>query len=157
MKNCSNDKCKASNPQALNEFYKDKGSSDGHKSKCKACLQESNKKFYSKNKNLLKDRVSKWKKNNPEKTRSSILKSAYGITLDQYNAILKAQDSRCAICQTDKPTGRSDKHFYVDHSHKTNKVRGLLCYHCNIALGMIKDSIVSAIRLVEYLKINEKK
>jgi hypothetical protein len=51
----------------------------------------------------------------------------YGVTEEQYRALLMAQDGRCAIC------GRlpRNRRLAVDHDHNTGEVRGLLCYTCN--------------------------
>lgn len=56
----------------------------------------------------------------------------YGLTQAQYVAMLVRQDNKCSIC-------RSDKKLVVDHDHKTGKVRGLLCFRCNVALAYIED------------------
>lgn len=67
------------------------------------------------------------------------LRRTYGITLSQYNAILKYQDNRCAICR------RSVKEFKtrlaVDHCHTTGLVRGLCCWGCNKAIAVFRDSV----------------
>ena len=63
------------------------------------------------------------------RARKSQLKLQYGMTLEDYDDLLKAQNFKCAICFTDKPTGKW-KVFTVDHCHKTGKVRGLLCNEC---------------------------
>ena len=55
----------------------------------------------------------------------------YGITLDDYNALLKKQGGTCAICKT-APTL---KKLFIDHDHKDGRVRGLLCSRCNLLLG----------------------
>lgn len=57
------------------------------------------------------------------------LKYKYKITLNKYNRILSDQDNRCAICQEELIKS------CLDHCHKTNKVRGILCQHCNSGLG----------------------
>jgi hypothetical protein len=70
-----------------------------------------------------------------ESQRKDHLKYYYGITVEEYNAILKRQNGRCRICKC-KPKG----HLHVDHNHKTGKVRGLLCRSCNIGLGHLRDN-----------------
>jgi hypothetical protein len=72
--------------------------------------------------------------------RSYYLKSAYGITLEEYNNKLKQQNHKCAICKTDEVDVMKQT-LYVDHCHKTNKVRGLLCHPCNVSLGLLKENI----------------
>ncbi|WP_433731003.1 endonuclease VII domain-containing protein [Actinoplanes sp. CA-051413] len=73
----------------------------------------------------------------------------YGLTAEQYEALVDAQGDRCAICRTGDPGGKGGWH--VDHCHETGVVRGLLCHHCNIAIGYFKDDPL-LIRLgIEYL------
>ncbi len=62
--------------------------------------------------------------------------------------MLDDQVGRCAICEIEF----SDTVKYVvDHCHSTNKVRGLLCYPCNVALGMFKDQPTILERAINYL------
>jgi len=61
----------------------------------------------------------------------------YGLTPEQYAALLKQQDNRCAICRTETPGGKGGWH--VDHDHATDRVRGLLCNACNLMLGHAQD------------------
>lgn len=76
------------------------------------------------------------------------LKKKYGITPDQYAAILEKQEGRCFICLC-KP---KSKRLAVDHDHKTNKIRGLLCSRCNHKLlGSANDSIEMLQRAIDYL------
>lgn len=75
---------------------------------------------------------------NPQKTRDRQLRLAFGITLEQYENLLKQQNNRCAICNC-PPSG--PKSFAVDHCHSSGKVRGLLCRGCNVGIGNLKDSI----------------
>jgi hypothetical protein len=70
---------------------------------------------------------------------SSKLQSAFGITLEEYNAFFSNQKGACAICQ--KHPQQNKKRLAVDHCHKTQKVRGLLCSTCNQAIGLFKDDV----------------
>lgn len=77
------------------------------------------------------------------------LKRWYGITEEQYNAMLKKQDYSCAICDFKPRPG--DIRLSVDHSHKNQSIRGLLCRYCNIGLGGLKDSPTLLKRAAQYL------
>jgi hypothetical protein len=81
----------------------------------------------------------KWLAANPEKSRDQKLRSSYGMTAMDYDAMLAAQGGRCANpgCRTDAPRGMG--RFHVDHDHRTGKIRGLLCNGCNLALGHLGD------------------
>lgn len=80
-----------------------------------------------------------YRQKQPERSRRSLLKIRYGITPEQYEAMLLEQGGRCAICQTDRPNnGYGDRWFDIDHDHTTGKVRGLLCRKCNAMLGHLE-------------------
>ncbi|MGI8809928.1 MAG: endonuclease VII domain-containing protein [Acidimicrobiales bacterium] len=64
--------------------------------------------------------------------RKSYLKRKYGMTIEQYDAMLDAQGGGCCICG--RPP-REDISLHVDHDHSTGKVRGILCFCCNNALA----------------------
>lgn len=66
----------------------------------------------------------------------------YGITLEQYGHMFLDQGGVCCICQ-DRRTKRDEdtKALAVDHDHETGRVRGLLCFSCNTALGLFGDSM----------------
>lgn len=97
----------------------------------------------------------KWIEENPERyeviRKRAKLKWHYGITLEEFNQLLEKQGGRCAICGTDKPSGRHNS-FHVDHCHGTNKVRGLLCSNCNQALGLFNDNIDALRNAAKYLR-----
>jgi hypothetical protein len=73
----------------------------------------------------------------------------YGITSEQYKALYEAQGGVCYICQ--RATGKR-KRLAVDHDHKTGYVRGLLCSPCNNILAHLRDDLLAAYRVVEYLE-----
>lgn len=63
------------------------------------------------------------------------LKRKYGITVEEYDAKLIAQDGRCAICNAPVSPKRA---LANDHSHETGDNRGLLCGHCNPLLHKLE-------------------
>ena len=88
--------------------------------------------------------------------RWSRRKVLYGITEEQFDVMFESQGRCCAVCRTDKPDGDSgDRDWCVEHSHQTNKVRGITCHACNRALGNVKDNIEILQALIEYLKRTE--
>lgn len=70
----------------------------------------------------------------PEQVRKWNLKALHGLTPEQYDEMLLAQGGVCAICKRPEPSKRQ-AHLSVDHDHDTGKIRGLLCFGCNISLG----------------------
>lgn len=70
--------------------------------------------------------------------RNINLRYEYGMTMDDYDRMMKEQNNRCAICRVH--VSKVKQTFCVDHSHVNNKVRGLLCHSCNVALGLLKDN-----------------
>lgn len=91
------------------------------------------------------------KQYDPEVKRVYDLKKLYGITVDQYDAMLAAQGGKCAICGG-PPRGSRGKRFHVDHDHVTGRVRGLLCGHCNHGIGKFRDSPLLLEKVVAYLR-----
>lgn len=83
------------------------------------------------------------------------LKFNYGLSLEEYKAMVKSQNNRCAICdgkeKRKSPNGKI-KRLSVDHDHSTGRVRGLLCSDCNALLGLANDSTSVLLNAVDYLK-----
>lgn len=84
------------------------------------------------------------------------LKCKYGITLDQYNEMVEAQFGVCMICgkinnRMNYKTGKPER-LVVDHNHATNKVRGLLCHRCNLAVGMYETMKIEIANYLEKFK-----
>jgi hypothetical protein len=89
----------------------------------------------------------------PEEARVLHLKKAYGLSLREWEAILRAQGGRCAICGRAEPDARDPrKTWHTDHDHQTGRVRGILCGGCNLGLGCFGDNVESLMRAVRYLK-----
>lgn len=92
-----------------------------------------------------------------EKQRDQDLQRKYGISDEEYQNMLTGQNNLCAICKNPETHMRNGKvtSLCVDHCHKTDKVRGLLCKRCNVMLGQSQDNIETLKAAIEYLKKNE--
>lgn len=129
--------------KTLESYYKLRGSRDGHSYRCKDCDNSARQ---------------KWTERNPERARlsarSRYLKCTYGLTLKEYNNILKSQGYRCGICRsnTNEREGFNGTSFSVDHCHDSGKVRGLLCNQCNRGLGMLGDTVGDLKKALKYLE-----
>ena len=98
-----------------------------------------------------------WRQRNPEKMRryykAGTLKK-YGLTIEQFEAMVEAQDNLCAICrqpETQAYKGQTNT-LSVDHHHASGQVRGLLCANCNIVVGHARDDIAILKAIIAYLE-----
>jgi len=114
----------------LEDFDKRSSSSDGRGSRCKECRRQH-------------------QRDNPNTKRNYRLKRKFGISLDEYNELLEAQANSCAICNIHE--SYRPNNLAVDHNHDTGEVRGLLCHHCNSALGLFQDSSDILLHAANYL------
>jgi hypothetical protein len=120
----------------LSQFHKRSNRPCGVRSICKECY-----KVYPK--------ILKRKENY---MREYDLMKAYNIGVKEYNQMLVAQDGKCLICSRDHKTLIGRKKFLcVDHNHKTNEVRGLLCDKCNRGLGLFNDDKEMLMSAYHYL------
>lgn len=121
---------------------------------CKLCLNIKAKKQHNteKNRAARKRQYNKRRQSGKQQlsTRRALLKREYGITLEQYDKLFKAQNGVCIICGGVNNDGRK---LFVDHDHNTGKIRGLLCYQCNLMLGNARDNLSILKSAVNYLKL----
>lgn len=99
-----------------------------------------------------------WNKRNPERARFVQRRASLkrlGVTPEQYESLWKAQGGKCANsgCAFEAPLVVPDfrQGLQVDHCHRTNIVRGLLCPRCNTALGHVDDDVNRLRGLIEYI------
>ena len=116
--------------------------------KCCTCKRIKRIKHFSKN-NAIFDGFSKQCKLCEQNRK---LKHRYGTNNAEYKHILKSQDYKCAICLKSK----TSKALHVDHDHISKKIRGILCFSCNVSLGYLKDDIELLSRAVIYLHKSNK-
>lgn len=149
MKKC----CRCKQLKNKDQFSKDAQISDGFKCACKACLNITNKKYYTSAK-IYRDA-------NPiRQTAKNLVRFWPGSTWQQawnnYTELLLKQNSVCAICKgfevVVEPRNGKTKNLAVDHCHKTQKVRGLLCDRCNRGIGFLQDKQEVCLNAFNYLK-----
>lgn len=144
-------KCKIE--KELTEYHKHKNGKNGLRATCKVCnkiehqlwvdnnrdkTRANSAKFAKVNRDKCNAKLKRYRKKYPEKEKSRRLKKRYGITLDDYNDMLKNQNECCDICKKHKTTWKIP--LNVDHCHTTGKVRGLLCGQCNRGIGIFEDN-----------------
>lgn len=98
-----------------------------------------------------KDYRFKNKKNEKEQNRFYQKKHKYGLTEYQYKQMFIDQDNACKICFKPFTNETKTTGAFVDHDHKTGKVRGLLCCKCNTVLGFVEDDITILEKCILYL------
>lgn len=118
----------------LCEYSPDPRKKGGTQARCKSCMAEWQRKYRA---------TSRGK----TATEDTNLRRRYGLSMDEYNAILAAQDGLCAICKG--PPGA--RRLAVDHDHETGEVRGLLCPNCNRGIGNFRDDPSLLRAAIEYL------
>ena len=94
-----------------------------------------------------------------QQNRANWLKNKYGLTPEQYDAMLQAQAGGCKICGLPaeknvqrRPGSASPPCLDVDHDHVTGRVRGLLCFNCNTGLARFLEQPRFLAAAIEYLK-----
>ncbi len=123
LKTCS--QCKQS--KSVNEFSRHADTYDGLQPACRICSQQS--------------------------SRIGRLDRKFGITETQYREMLKAQNGVCAICgqpETRTKFGKPTR-LAVDHNHKNNTVRELICFRCNVVIGRIEENALLCDKIKAYL------
>ncbi len=156
MKKCST--CK--DPKELEDFPPDKRARDGRQARCKSCCAKaakkwrddnpkkskaSNRKHYRNNREKRLADGKRYAQENPKKYRANLkrlhLMRNYGLTVEDYNEMVEAQEGNCAVCG--EAFKKRERRYPVDHDHAKKgreSVRGILHDHCNVFLGYLEIS-----------------
>lgn len=122
---------------------------------CKNCRKAVAAIWREKNRDKCRAYARDWMRRNPIHSHKHKLANRYGITLQEYDSMLEAQNGVCAICgkdetRTDHRTGKPQK-LSVDHNHSSGKNRGLLCDACNKVIGQFAEDSRRFRKAAEYL------
>lgn len=140
-------KCKIEKIES--EFRNRKGVKSGKFSWCLECER-----IYNRSRYIKKEKKEKMKKKPKTTNRERGLKFRYNISLEDYTKMYNLRNGKCDICDLPKQMG-GRYGLYVDHDHKTGKIRGLLCTTCNTAIGKLKDNILLLQSAINYLTLNK--
>lgn len=125
----------------LSDFPKYSKTGEGRLSRCRECnnaIQRARRAASERTKQIER-----------EFHRARRLRLEFGLTVEQYEAMLAAQGGKCAIC--DRPQGATKYRHAVDHCHATGRIRGLLCSKCNQGLGFLGDTAERVAKALDYL------
>ena len=120
-------------------------------------MRQRSKEYYENNNKGNLRRYHERYKNNPEHVKNAYrysIKKHYNLSEEDYTNLFTSQEGLCLICTAvlynpfDRKEGLRPQ---VDHCHRTNKVRGLLCQTCNTGLGSFKDNEELLLKGAEYL------
>jgi hypothetical protein len=80
-----------------------------------------------------------------ERNRVSYFRRKYGLTPEERDEMIASQIGACVI-------SLAAPAVHVDHCHSTGKVRGVLCFNCNSAIGLLGDDPDTVRRAAAYLE-----
>lgn len=133
----------------IEHFERHKGRRNRFNTRCYECraeLEETKAERY-------RDTKRKWVAANKEHVvfteENRRLLRTYGIDLAEYNRMFESQKGCCAMCG--RHQSEFKKKLSVDHNHRTNQVRELLCGPCNQALGYIRENVKTAQKMIDYI------
>lgn len=165
----------------ISEFHANRTKADGHATQCKACVgrrtaewvaanpdrvKAYRKTYYAETAEAQRKRArdwrianlpqakasaAAWRDKNKNAVKASKRLASTGFTQDLFDTCLQLQNGKCAVCGillAELPP----RQVHADHCHASGAPRGILCHHCNTALGHLKDSIAVFEAAIRYLR-----
>jgi len=129
--------------KSVTDFYRNPVGMPGYRPYCKPCHSARRREQYQ-------------RAGGSALPHAQLLKREYGMTPADYEALLRRQAYRCAICRRPE-TKRSSKtgepfRLAVDHDHVTGKVRGLLCHRCNQIVWALEENHTTLDAIAKYIE-----
>lgn len=145
MKSCN----KCGEVKQLDLFMKGKKYKDGRKNTCKSCHSKYMTEYYLKNKDKYEEklRLNRGdKRYKPSWKRHGLDEATFNQMSDKFNGL-------CWAC-------KEREHSCIDHDHSCCKgnfgcvkcVRGLLCFQCNVSLGLLGEDATKVQGLLQYVQ-----
>ena len=147
----------------VSSFAPDTRNKSGLKSHCRECVAEAAHKRYWENPEFHRERTRNFiekkreiynenRRNNRQKTYITESARRYGVDRSVIEKLI--QITNCEICGISVSLKSENTHHKpnIDHCHKTNKVRGLLCGYCNNLIGRAKDDVEILKAAITYLE-----
>jgi len=139
--------------QEIEQFPIHKAYKGGRTTHCRKCLSKQSCAWAKANKERANAIGRKTRAKHPKTRQNAKFKARYGISLDQFNEMSRQQEHKCSICAKHGSENKNGK-LFVDHCHKTGKIRGLLCDRCNKSLGLMEDNVDLLRSSIGYLEVN---
>lgn len=146
--------------KSLDQYGIDKSCKDGYRYVCKECANARQRKYAVENKELIRARnESKVESRKAyyqsqagiRSSRKAHLKRAFNMKIETYEQMLENQEGKCAICRKEE-RGVRNSFLAIDHNHSTGEIRGLLCSHCNRAIGLLEENKINFTNAIKYLE-----
>lgn len=138
MKTCS--RCRISKPRT--EFGRIASYPDGLNYYCRLCANLAGRAWRARHPevNTLRGATLKLpgEKRNQHlaRMRRAHNKRRHGLSVEEYDRLLAEYGDFCAICGCSLIRS---KRCHIDHDHRTNEIRGVLCNKCNMAIGLLRE------------------
>jgi len=146
----------------LESYYTNKKSKDGLTARCADCCRLANAEYRAcnvetvakrkadyrrRNRDMLRAYYRRYDEAHREERRIKAKLYKYGLTRDEYVALLKTAGGKCQICKQ-----KCDK-LQIEHCHVSGTVRGLVCRRCNKGLAVFKDCKKTVAAAAKFLNI----
>ena len=107
--------------------------------------------YYEANKEEIKAKVKARNRAHPEAKKLQYIKARYNLTADEYSVLLSQTGGICPVCK--KAFGNTKlRRPVIDHCHRTNAIRGIICGKCNVSIGKLYDDYDTLLRAAEWVK-----
>ena len=149
--------CQVAKPEEAFRLRKSAATGEAYRvSKCRTCHQVKALTWRRANPDKVRTYNEKQRLKNPDADKRRAIEShfrrKFGLTIAERDEMLAAQGGSCLICMTTTPKGKG---WCVDHDHKTGRIRGILCAHCNVFIGFCRECVFVLERAITYIEAND--